>query len=262
MTCKTANDGKCDYAPCEPYTDSVDCQASVGCTDPHASNYQPGAFADDGSCAHLAHMVNDQIPSAGQPRTFTAWIKPECEADMYGNLFGYGDPDADGASVFALGVKCATPGPARTVNIPYSGHSYSTTVHNEAAGVGHGRGRLGSPQGWSAAWNNQNQWMQLTIPGGEAWVTGVVTAGRTCCNQWVTSYKISFLDEAGSWRYMTCGASHCIFNGNGDMNAEVQNLFDEPVYTTAIRIHPWAWHHHISMRAALRCSRLTPRLSG
>ena len=248
-TCKYANDGNCDYAPCSANSDQVDCQAEIGCSDPHASNYQEGAFKDDGSCAHLAHVVNDQIPSGGSARTFSAWIKPECHGE-YGNIFGYGDTQATTPAGFALGVKCSPPAFSRMIDVPYSGHSYSSIWGSEAVGTGHGRGRFDSPQGWSANSNNQNQWMKMVLSGGEAWVTGLVTQSRAG-GQRVETFKVAYKNENDAWQMIQCGGSDCIYPGNTQDDRRKETLFAEPVYTASIRIHPWTWSGHVSMRAAL-----------
>ena len=201
--------------------------------------------------------MNDQIPSGGQARTFSAWIKPECH-DEYGNIFGYGDPDATTPAGFALGVKCAPPQEGGVMDLPYANHMYSTRYGNDAMGSGHSRGRLDSPQGWSAQHNDQNQWFQMTIPNGEAWVTGVVTISRVG-GQRVETFKVSYRDENDNWQFLMCGGSHCVLTGNNQNDVRRTTTFAEPVWTSTIRIHPWTWSGHVSMRAGLLVS---PGLDG
>ena len=139
-----------------------------------------------------------------------------------------------------------------TMDIPYSHHQYSSIWDGDPVGALNGRGRLDSPQAWSAQTNDQNQWMQLTIPAGDAWVTGVAVVGRPdAYNQWVTSYKVSYRDEGGSWRYIQCGGSACIYIGSSDGYTESRQNFEEAVWTSAVRIHPWTWNLHVSIRAGL-----------
>lgn len=137
------------------------------------------------------------------------------------------------------------------MDIPYSHHQYSSIWSGDPVGAWHGSGRLDSPQAWSAQNNDQNQWMQLTIPEGDVWVAGVATIGRDDLDQWVTSYKVSYRDDGGSWRYVQCGGSECVYTGNHDRNTESRQNFEQAVWTSVVRIHPWTWHVHVSIRAGL-----------
>merc|ERR1719313_286704 len=71
-------------------------------------------------------------------------------------------PDDDGCSI---------------VNAPDSQRTYSTVWANERSGVGHARGMLDSPQGWSVGKTDDNPWMQIDL-GEDRLVGGVVTQGR------------------------------------------------------------------------------------
>jgi hypothetical protein len=72
---------------------------------------------------------------------------------------------------------------------PDIGNSYSSTWNNDKAGSGHGRGRLNSPQAWSAAENKVGHWMQVDV-GEIVSIAGIITQGRRDYPQWVTSYKV------------------------------------------------------------------------
>jgi len=58
---------------------------------------------------------------------------------------------------------------------------------NVAENVQHNQGRLNSPQAWSAAMLDVNQWYQLDA-GALVHITGVALQGRANAAQWVTSY--------------------------------------------------------------------------
>ena len=54
--------------------------------------------------------------------------------------------------------------------------------------------------GWSALWNNANQWIQVAL-GGYTKITGIATQGRNRANQWVTKYKLQFSDDGVKFHY-------------------------------------------------------------
>ena len=72
-------------------------------------------------------------------------------------------------------ASCDSPG---VYNVRYGGHRYNSVWANQAVGVGHGRGRLDSPQGWSSRSYGKgytgNNWMQLDA-GSVKSIAGVVT---------------------------------------------------------------------------------------
>ena len=108
---------------------------------------------------------------------------------------------------------------------------------------------LDSPEVWVSPTNDQSQWFQLTSTGP---ISGVVTAGRERDHsQWVTSFKVSWLTAQGNWEFLRCSGADCEFTGNTDRSTQVQTLFAQPVDTSAVRIHPWTWYNHVSMRAGL-----------
>jgi hypothetical protein len=75
---------------------------------------------------------------------------------------------------------------------PDIGNTYSTTWNNDRRGLGHGRGRLNSPQAWSSAINQVGHWMQIDI-GEITSIAGIVTQGRRDAPQWVTSYEVQVI---------------------------------------------------------------------
>ena len=153
---------------------------------------------------------------------------------------------------------------ARTIqqiDLPYSLQSYSSTWYSELVpderNAAHGTGSLLDPsaQGWSPLVADQSQWFQLSCGAGTT-VSGVAIKGRSDYAQWVTGFRVSWLSSAGVWEFLQCknaatGADgDCIYDSNVDQQTVVEVLFDYPVMTSALRIHPWTWEGtHISMRA-------------
>ena len=169
---------------------------------------------------------------------------------------GYAVATPAGTTVAGLGVVSCAAGyhwsaPAGAMDLPYGQHSYSSVLNGDAVGGVDGRGRLDSPQAWTAATNDQAQWLQLAAhPGDVFGVTGVVTLGQSSGSNWVTSFKVSWL-SGNTWQYLQCGGSDCVFDGNADQTTPVHNTFDATLVTSAVRIHPWAWEGRISMRAGV-----------
>ncbi len=58
----------------------------------------------------------------------------------------------------------------------------------------------GIPGGWSARWNNLNQWIQVDLPT-RAYVTGIITQGREFRNSqfWVTRFKVRYSNNGVHW---------------------------------------------------------------
>eukprot|EP00808_Paulinella_micropora_P003087 g64155.t1 len=120
----------------------------------------------------------------------------------------------------------------------------STVFNNDPAGVGHFRSMLDSPQAWSAAINDLNQFIVLDL-GGVFWVPGVVTQGRTDQDQWVTQYAVeTSLDKV---TFTPVGT----FSGNVDRNTQVNRMFPNDVAARYVKFIPRTWTNWISMRLAV-----------
>ena len=130
---------------------------------------------------------------------------------------------------------------------PETMRSASTVWSGEAIGVGHGRGRLDSEQGWSAQNNTVGEWYQLDN-GVVGKITGVAVKGRTCCGQWVKTFKVKSKGATGTWTDVDSGK---IYTGNTDMTTQVDVTFDAPVDARYIRIYPQTWNNHMSLRSGL-----------
>ena len=107
-----------------------------------------------------------------------------------------------------------------------------------------GNSMIDSPAGWCSNSNSIGQWIQLDN-GKVGTISGVVTQGRKNSAQWVTSYKVKYKDESGSW-WDIDGKT---FPGNVDKSSKVTTTFSKPVRARYIRIYPQTWNGHISMRA-------------
>lgn len=107
-----------------------------------------------------------------------------------------------------------------------------------------GNSMIDSSGGWCSGANNVGQWIQLDN-GKLGSISGVITQGRKDAPQWVSSYKVKYKDESGSW----WDIDGKIFPGNTDRNTKVTTTFSKPVRARYIRIYPQEWNGHISMRA-------------
>ena len=54
--------------------------------------------------------------------------------------------------------------------------------------------------GWSARWNNANQWIQVAL-GSYTKLTGIATQGRNGNSQWVTKYQLQYSDDGVNFNY-------------------------------------------------------------
>ena len=157
-------------------------------------------------------------------------------------MMGGGGDDSSGA-----GAGTPTPPPTPVLrDTPETMRSASTVWSGEAIGVGHGRGRLDSVQGWSAQANHVGEWYQLDN-GVVGEITGVAIKGRTGGHdQWVKTFKVQSKGATGTWTEVDSGK---VYTGNTDMDTQVDVTFDTPVEARYIRIYPQTWNNHMSMRA-------------
>ena len=82
--------------------------------------------------------------------------------------------------------------------VSYERLEYSSTFGNVVKGTGLGQGMLDSPEGWCAASNDLNQWVQMDA-GQVKVINGVVTQGPQTLDQWVTSYFIETSSDGNTW---------------------------------------------------------------
>ena len=133
-----------------------------------------------------------------------------------------------------------------TISPAYKFIKYSTSWNNDVSGYSHGRGRLHSPQAWSAK-VGIGDWMQMELPQTRA-VSGVKTQGRHDYSQWVTQFKVMTSVDNKKWDWVECGR---VFGGNNDRSTVVSNQFEKPVNARYVRIAVIKWYSHPSMRAGV-----------
>jgi len=130
---------------------------------------------------------------------------------------------------------------------------YSSTYNNDRNGIGHGRGRLNSPQAWSPKDRVMGtQFMQIDTTEVQS-ISGVVIQGRRDSSQWVTRLTMQVSSDGQEWTAVQCGMN---FEGTSDRNTKKKIFFRRPVKARYVRLFPVAYRSWPSMRAAvLICER-------
>ena len=140
----------------------------------------------------------------------------------------------------------APPAPTPKVqDTPETMRSASTVWSGEAIGTGHGRGRLDSPQGWSAQTNAIGEWYQIDN-GVVGKITGIAIKGRNNSDQRITTFKVRSKGSDGVWKDVEGGK---VYTGNSDQDTKVDVTFATPVDARYIRIYPETYNAHMSLRA-------------
>ena len=137
---------------------------------------------------------------------------------------------------------------------PETLRSASSIWSGEAIGVGHGRGRLDSEQGWSSQHNVVGQWYEIDN-GVVGKITGIAIKGRKDYLQWVKTFKVQYKGTSETWVDVDGGK---IYTGNTDKDTQVNAFFDTPVDARYIRIYPQTWNSHMSMRADIFVKSVDP----
>lgn len=136
-------------------------------------------------------------------------------------------------------------------NLPDRAFTASSFWGNDLAGHGPPNARMGSTatfSNWSAALNDQNQWLQVDL-GAPSVVRAVGTKGRSRnYDQWVTSYRLSTSLDGVKWHMYQQGGVDVTFRGNSDRETEVRHTLPSEVTARYLRFHPVTWHGHITMR--------------
>jgi hypothetical protein len=160
-------------------------------------------------------------------------------------MMGGGGDDSSGVGAGAgAGTPVADPTPVLRDTPETMRHS-SSNYGGDAIGVGHGRGRLDSVQGWSADTNTIGKWYQIDN-GVVGKITGIAIKGRAAHDQWVKTFKVQSKGATGTWSDVDSGK---VYTGNTDMTTQVDVIFDAPVDARYIRIYPQTWNNHMSLRA-------------
>ncbi|XP_022809858.1 uncharacterized protein LOC111346861 [Stylophora pistillata] len=150
---------------------------------------------------------------------------------------------------------CNSPLGLQSGDIP---NSDITASSEWAANHGPSNARLNRPAGggktgaWSAKANDKGQWIQVNFRQLTR-VTKVAIQGRQEYPQWVTAFKISYSLDGRNFQYL-----EKVYHGNNDQNSVVVNTLMTPIEARFVRLHPYAWYGHISMRMELYGCSLKP----
>ncbi|XP_078346349.1 uncharacterized protein LOC144631708 isoform X1 [Oculina patagonica] len=143
---------------------------------------------------------------------------------------------------------CDSPLGMQNGNVP---NSDITASSEWDANHGPSNARLNRPAGggktgaWSAKQNDRGQWIQVNLRELTR-VTKVAIQGRQDHAQWVTAFKLSYSLDGNHFKFQ-----EKIYKGNNDQNSVVVNTLVEPIEARFIRLHPYEWYGHISMRMEL-----------
>uniref|UniRef100_A0A674MW82 Discoidin, CUB and LCCL domain containing 2 n=1 Tax=Takifugu rubripes TaxID=31033 RepID=A0A674MW82_TAKRU len=107
---------------------------------------------------------------------------------------------------------------------------------------------------WSAAQNDQRQWLQIDLKR-EKRITGIITTGSTLkeYQYYVSEYQIHFSSDGEQWEiYREANSTQDkIFQGNNNNMDEVRNNFIPPIEARFVRVNPTRWHQRIALKLEL-----------
>eukprot|EP00057_Strongylocentrotus_purpuratus_P006726 XP_011661200.1 PREDICTED: EGF-like repeat and discoidin I-like domain-containing protein 3 [Strongylocentrotus purpuratus] len=109
--------------------------------------------------------------------------------------------------------------------------------------------------GWSSLVNNILQWIQVDLLTLHR-IFRLATQGSqdTEFSEWVTSFKIACSIDGFSFETvqdLSTPGTDKVFNGNSDRDTVVNNTLPVPQVCRYIRLLPWTWDEHISLRMEL-----------
>ncbi|KAM4634047.1 EGF-like repeat and discoidin I-like domain-containing protein 3 [Polymixia lowei] len=114
--------------------------------------------------------------------------------------------------------------------------------------------RRGKVNAWSAARNDQKQWIQVDLLAPTK-ITGVITQGARYFGraQFVGSYKLAYSNDGISWTVYQDETQHAdkVFQGNSDNHTHRKNHLEPPIYSRFLRLLPWSWYGRITLRMEL-----------
>uniref|UniRef100_A0A8C4GQ25 Coagulation factor VIII, procoagulant component n=1 Tax=Dicentrarchus labrax TaxID=13489 RepID=A0A8C4GQ25_DICLA len=109
----------------------------------------------------------------------------------------------------------------------------------------------GSTNAWRPKNNNPHEWLQVDL-GKIKRITGVMTQGaRSLLTQMmVTEFSVTVSHDGRSWSSVLEEDSQRekIFTGNNDSDEEALAVFDPPLFSRYLRIHPRGWINDIALR--------------
>lgn len=113
--------------------------------------------------------------------------------------------------------------------------------------------------GWCAETKSLDgsEYIEMVFPESTE-ISGVVTQGRESVGQWVTKYKVGYIEDGCSptLKYIEEGGQPKVFNGNSDSDSEVAHTFPAHLNAVSVRIYPTEFNSHPSLRFDLKtCSK-------
>uniref|UniRef100_A0A8C9TFT3 Coagulation factor VIII-like n=1 Tax=Scleropages formosus TaxID=113540 RepID=A0A8C9TFT3_SCLFO len=104
----------------------------------------------------------------------------------------------------------------------------------------------GSANAWRPKTNNPYEWIQVDFKEVKR-ITGVITQGARSflTHMMVTEFTVSFSNNGHVWSSLQ---DESVFHGNNKYDEEVLNIFEPPLFTRYIRIHPKGWYNDIALR--------------
>jgi hypothetical protein len=131
----------------------------------------------------------------------------------------------------------------------YSDNTFNATLpYPSTVNLYHYTGWLDSPQGWSAKYNDANQWIVYDL-GSPQWILGIVTQGREDGTQFVRNAKVEYSavnnPTSSDWVSVIDNAS---LNSDGTTKKIVE--FPKRVYGRYVRVSPLTsgYSVHMTMR--------------
>jgi len=100
---------------------------------------------------------------------------------------------------------------------------------------------------WSAGINDNNQFIKVVFSSFIR-LTGIATQGYTGYRQYVTSYKIMYLNKDG---VLVTYQNVKVFKGNIDDSNVVYNAVDPSITTKEVRVAIESWNNWCAMRLEL-----------
>jgi len=121
--------------------------------------------------------------------------------------------------------------------------SYSSVWNNDKKGTWHARSGLDSPQAWTPAHQNTNQWMSIELDG-ETPVTGLKIQKRSDIpSQYVKKFGVFYSTKIST--------DSSVFDPVYDQSGSAIVKFEKPIMAVSIKIQPLEWNEYISMRVGL-----------
>ncbi|KAG1934570.1 coagulation factor VIII [Pimephales promelas] len=109
----------------------------------------------------------------------------------------------------------------------------------------------GRANAWRPKTNSPHEWLQVDFLSMKR-VTGLITQGARSVLKlmMVTEFTISISNDGHSWTSVKEQGTdrEKIYEGNSEHDEEALNMFDPPLFTRFIRIHPKGWFNDIALR--------------